>query len=564
MTLLAHLVGADLRRSVPLLCAWFAVAILSAVAPCVMPMIAGGNLRVLSSLEVAAALVAIAYPLVLVVLVSHVVHAHPLVGTTAFWMTRPIPPGALLASKLLVLGAAAILAPIAIEAIRMMAHGVPWTEQIGVTADTGLSHALLLAVLMFGAAVTANLLRFVMLIGATLMALAMVLVALAVLIIGGPVPQTLPEWSEIPDPTRRVVETGLLMAVAACALTLQYFTRFRARVAIVAIAGAVGAVLMAGAWPWPVLRPANDPPDWARRDSALRLTFDAAGETSTFPFAGVDGGSWLGVRGPVRLAGIEPGYTARVGVVEATLQSDRGTVASYRELRPAQIPVAGEPLHPALAVPRAVLRVERLATAPWWRPELPTLFVADGAALQEGTPDAGHYRGRLRVALQRYEIEAVVPVSAGARHHRGAYRVVLDVVQERFGNVSVQAHESMADSSFDWRPATSYAYYLRNEALREAIPGTARPIGAAANALRFLPFGISAGVQQSEFTARELLLQFSVPENMEGEAIVVDATWLAGAELVIVRMTPAGTVERELEIPDFRLDLPARVASSGR
>ena len=44
-------------------------------------------------------LLALAEVLFSVVFIALVVQEHPLVGTTAFWMTRPIPPRALLASK---------------------------------------------------------------------------------------------------------------------------------------------------------------------------------------------------------------------------------------------------------------------------------------------------------------------------------------------------------------------------------------------------------------------------------------------------------------------------------
>ena len=57
-------------------------------------------------------LLAVAEVLFSVVFIALVVQEHPLVGTTAFWMTRPISPRALLAAKLIFLCAAVVAAPV--------------------------------------------------------------------------------------------------------------------------------------------------------------------------------------------------------------------------------------------------------------------------------------------------------------------------------------------------------------------------------------------------------------------------------------------------------------------
>ena len=57
--------------------------------------------------------------------VGAVVQTHPLVGSDAFWTTRPIPPRSLLASKLALLGVATVVAPAFARAVLMAAYGVP-------------------------------------------------------------------------------------------------------------------------------------------------------------------------------------------------------------------------------------------------------------------------------------------------------------------------------------------------------------------------------------------------------------------------------------------------------
>lgn len=559
MSLLAHLIRADVRRSWPLLCAWLGMAIVSAVIPCVVPVLARGDIGVLAALDLPIGLLAVAYPLVLLLFVVQVVQTHPLVGTNAFWTTRPIPPRTLLASKATVLGVAAVVIPMAIEVVRMVAHDVPWSAQGGVAVDTALTHTFLLALLMLGAAVTANLSRFLLLVGSALASLA---VAISILVVMGSRNERPPSyegWSALPDPTPWLVQIGLLIVAAAGALLMQYVTRSRARTGAVAAAGIAVTVSLNMTWQWPLLRPTDDPPDWSRADTALNLRVGGPSTMESFPFGGANGGQWFGVRAPLGLDGVEPGYVARVGIIEASLRVGDATLTSYRDLSPARIQIAGETLPPELAAPRDILGVDRLAVRPWQQFEKPILFFAAAADIQKHAPGAGDYHGRLRVVLQRYQIETVMPLLVGTVHHRGSYRVTVDSVGARWGTVDVQVHESRADSTLDLAPYSSYAYYLRNASRREAVPASPHALGEATNAFRFLSISLSAD-RQSGFTAKQLLLRFVVPDDVEGRSEILGEAWMAGAELVIVSMRRAGSVERDLEIADFPLSLPSRAS----
>jgi hypothetical protein len=553
--MVAHLIRADVRRSWPLLCTWLVMTIVSAVMPCVIPMLAGGDSRLLSSLELPAGLIAVAYPLVLLVLVVHVVQTHPLVGTSAFWMTRPIPPRVLLASKAALLGVMAVVVPMIVEVVRMMIHGVPWIAQVGVAIDTALRHAFLLALLMLGAAVTRNMSRFLLMVGTTLASLAVLITILIVVESqGGRVPSSA-GWSEPRDSTAGLLQTVLLIAALAGALLIQYVTRLRVRTAAVTVAAMAAAVLFSNAWPWELVGPVDALPVWAR-DDAVQVRAGNPHALEAFDWPGLDRERLVGVRGPLALEGIEPNFIGRVGITRASLWVDGTPLASFGDLAPASIPPTGDAPHPAVAVPRHVLGVDRLAVQPWDRLETPTLFFFSAAEHGEYLPSTGRYEGRVRVVLQRHEVEGALPVTVGAVHHRGAYRVTIDAVDHHWGNLTVHVHESRAASTFDRTPYASYSFYLRNAQRREAVSGAAQPIGETVSVQNF-SFSISGG-RQDEFKAREVLLRFFIPEKVEGAPIVLDEAWMAGAELVIVSMIRAGSLERNLEIPNFPLSLPSR------
>ncbi len=558
MRLVAHLVRADLRRSWLPLAAWLVLAIVTAIIPCVIPQLAGGDVRLLSALELPVGLVAVAYPLVLLVLVVQVVQTHPLVGSSAFWMTRPIPPRVLFASKVILLGVAAVIVPMVIEIAQMTAHGVPWSTQAGVAIDTAVAHAFLLVAIMLGAGLTASFSRFSLLVGALLASLAALIAVLVVIGSRSSAPPTYAGWSHIPDPTPWLAQSILFIVAVGGALLMQYVMRSRVRTVAVATVGIAASMAVAWAWPWSWLQAADQPPAWARNTAALSVSVDEPSAIRAFSSAGYDDQRWIGVRGPLRVDGIDPQFTVLVGVAEASLRVGDGTLTSLPELYPVTIARAGEVLYPSLVVvPRAALDVDRLAVRRLGPHEVPTLFFGDAAEIQRYAPTAGDYRGRVRLVLQKHEIEATMPLTVSQVHQRGAHRIRIDSVDSRWGNVSVQVHESRAGSQFDRTFHPYYSYYLRNTKLREAVLGSGQPLGEAVNALRFVSFSIGVEDRQNGFRAREMLLRF-VPDSEAEQTVVIDDAWLADAELVIVTTTRAGTVERDLEIANFPLSLPTR------
>jgi len=555
---IAHLVRADLRHSWLPLAAWLVLAVIVALIPCVVPTLAGGDSLLLSSLELPIALVTIAYPLALLVLVVHVVQTHPVVGSSAFWMTRPISPRTLLASKLVFVGVAAVTVPMIIEIVRMIAHGVPWRTQLGVALNAAMSHAFLVALIMLGAAVTATMSRFLLLVGAVLVSLAVVITVL--IVIGSrsaPAPSYV-GWSNIPDPTPIIVQSVLFVLGIGGALLAQYVMRSRVRTVVVAAVGIAASILASMFWPWPMLRPAEVAPSWTHNDAALLVSVDASSASGAFSSVGLDRQKWIGVRGPLRVEGIDPQFSARVGVAEASLRVGGETLTSQRELYPITLDSSGEVLSQPRIVPRAVLGVDRVAA--WIAPqrELPTLFFADAAAVQRHAPGSGQYQGRVRVVLQRHDVEAVMPLVVGQVHHRRALRVVIDHIDRLASGFALHVHESWAGSAFERALHPLYSYYLRNPRIQEAVPGSAQPLAAAINALRFLSFHASVQDSIHGFVAREQLVYFAVPSGPGGQGIVLDEAWLADAELVIVSTTRAGTVQRDLTIADFPLSLPTR------
>ncbi len=75
-------------------------------------------------------------------LIVRIVQEHPTVGSTAFWMTRPIPPRLLAASKIVLIGAVFVGAPVAGDVVLAIAYSVPPGDLLASAANTALVNGL--------------------------------------------------------------------------------------------------------------------------------------------------------------------------------------------------------------------------------------------------------------------------------------------------------------------------------------------------------------------------------------------------------------------------------------
>ncbi len=169
MTHLGHLVRWDIRRFRALLFVWLMVVAATAALDAIWPQLASDP-RTRQLVGTIGNLLALTEVLVSAVLIAQVVQAHALVGTTAFWMTRPLPAGTLLGAKLVLLGATMIAAPVVADILVMAIYQVPTADIIGVSIQTAQLWALWIGALVTAAALTPNLAKYALLIGSALVA----------------------------------------------------------------------------------------------------------------------------------------------------------------------------------------------------------------------------------------------------------------------------------------------------------------------------------------------------------------------------------------------------------
>lgn len=148
-------------------------------------------------------------------------------------------------------------------------------------------------------------------------------------------------------------------------------------------------------------------------------------------------------------------------------------------------------------------------------------------------------------------MEAIVPPRSGETYRSGAYRLVLDRIRHSQSRVSLVARESDAVSVSERRPRSRILFYLRNRSRTEAVEGSRYELRSDVTLARVLPFAFGVGEEEnSGLTARAINIDFP-PTYNDQKLITLDADWLSQAELVIIRSTEGGSVERRLAIADF-------------
>jgi len=563
MRLLRHLIAGDVHRFRWLLVLWLSIEVVAATLDAVQPTLAATQ-RLFDVIGVVTSLLWVAEWLLMIVLIPIIIQADPLVGTDAFWMTRPVPPRRLLAAKALLLWIAIACVPIAIEAVVMAVFRVPAADILRVTAQNALLQTIWLVLLMGAASLTPTLARFVVLCGSVLIGLAVfgAVAALVQTALGGNESLAL----SVPGPSGLTGEVVLILlgiAAGAVMLLVQYATRSRMRSVAAGIAGLIVAFVVASVWPWPLLDvPPPAIPEWARQSSALRLSSDSGSVRPDLDVVAFRPRQMRKqVRARVEIDAMPADWSAQAVLADARLQlaDGRRLTSASGTFATAALVVAGQKGFPAHEATRAVLGVDQLLepTGPPDGASLVVLSLRDDEFGQLGQT-VGRYEGRFRILLTHHEVEAVLPLTPGAVHQRGAYRIVVDGVLQRSLTAAVLAHDSDTWSMFDRQPTPTRAFYLRNPHMRQAVGGFPQQLNREMVISRMLPFAYGVG-SSTGFTPRALAIQFRHFAPRDDRVLQIDNRWVAGAELVIVRTTQAGPVDRVLEIENF--SVPAAVAS---
>jgi hypothetical protein len=552
----------DLRRLQWILLAWFALICARTFVETVGADIALGGFGPQIGIREVSSLLSVMYTLFLPFLVSRLVHEEPLVGRDAFWITRPIAPGALMGAKLAFAALFFIAVPVAADIVVAAAFGTRDGALAATIPVAALNQLLVVALLMALAAVTPSLTRFVLAILGIVATLATLLVS-ATLVMLFVSKEFTEEEVHLPDPTPAVVGGVLVVLVALAVMIYQYRTRRLGRALTI---GGIGACLVFVAperWPWSfAVRPHADVAAPPQDTTAVAVSLDGSAPRIN------DAEVSMRRRGPAkalvtaraRVAGVPPEFILRTIVARSRLELAGGAVlessrnssgAAAHRVVSGSTSERGSAVEAALGGVRLLTKggeIDEMSTE-WW----PTLLRVDERDFVQHRREPGRLTANLDLVFERPVVRGALPLADGSTRDIGPSKFSIVRVIRHPTGCTVLFRRSYVETLFTSpRYSDPFMYVLRNGGRGEAAHGDARPLSSA---------GFSAGtfylskpgIGGRGFVLEQYEIVFNARARSDGSPVDLDEAWIDGAELVILESIPAGVISRTMTIDRFQM-----------
>jgi hypothetical protein len=461
----------------------------------------------------------------LVAIAVQLVHADPLVGTTAFWLARPVRRADLVVSKLGTALVALVAAPVLLDALVMAASDLPWRDVAGAVAEGAAMRLALVLPVMALASATADLAGFVVSAVGTLVAtLAVEAVFQRGRLVAG--------RSMASASSATIVVAGVLIAGAAAAFAHQVFTRRRA-----STVGGIGlvallALLSANRWTTDFLSPGDDlEAVWL---DPSRVTLTVTPLPAERPQGSVLARPWL-ARASWAWAGSPPNVALALLAAKSVAVFPEGTKETLGAAGPQPAWRTRWQSHLYSKSPvEALLGGVRLLDAPE-RPErewlLPLATLAD-----EGHRQYSEHRVRFEVdatvGAVGYRVGAVRPLDGRATGTAGDGHFSILSASCEAGRCTVVVRDVMPVSVVELDPRSRVFYVLVNKAR-----GLALLNGEQGDLSRVPVFG-QAPILTEHVRVTHRRLVFDAPKGMPD---AIDAGWQQEAAIAAFEMRNIGT-----------------------
>lgn len=555
MNTVAHLVRHDLRALRLPIAAWCALLLAQAVMMAAGPGLLeadGRNALTVGFAEFLAG-ARLAFTMLLTVLI---VQRDSPVGTTAFWLTRPIPPAALAAGKLCSAALVVVALPAAVGWGLFSVLGLPGPDLNEGITQLVLEQSMLVSLSAMGAAITASIAHF------AVAALAAVLLVGTLANQARPVVTRLPvEWSPV-SWSPFAVWTAVSVAGAAAVLAFQYARRrtvpAAAAAAGVLVIGTLSALtapatfeprpaapLRAGSLDTGAVTLAVDPPELRIESGATR---NNEGRLAQYRYA----------TAVLRTAGVPPAIMLQPSSIDAVWHPEgaspirwQGRRAAVRTTVQREAEADGQPF---LSISRGLGGVELPKPA---RSEhsafRTTLLSLPDERLSGLSPARGPLDATVTLRAWRYRVVESVPLVAGRSLAAREGRLTVRGIARNREGVHVDVHHAFLRRMF-WTAEDAFGsggvgsaerIVLRNRSRRQAVPLA----GFSGGQLRY---SFANGLSNAQLGTGAQRLRFVIPIDA-GNRATLDEEWLKDAELVVLRPEDLGAFTKTLRVESVNL-----------
>ena len=557
MTTVLHLVWHDVRALRLPLVAWLALLLAQAAVMAVGPGLVDpeGPARIPVLLAGMLAGARLAFTILLSVLL---VQGDSPVGTTAFWLTRPIQPAAMAASKALSAALLLVVPPAVVGWVLFTTLELPQADVLSGVWQLVLEQAMTVGLSAMGAAITATIPQFavvavaaVFIIGTLTSEARPYVRGLAALTLGGAA-SPLARWA-------------LVTVLGTVAVLLYQYSRRRvvtaaAAVTVVLVVGVLSA-LTAGV-PFDTVPPAPlragilDPASIALDvdPEAVRVergsTNDQQGRQTRYRYAGAI----------LRASGVPPAVVLQPWSIASTwhpgnapaIQWQRQARAAYRRSVQRDTDDDEQPLE---SIAQALGRVELLRPV---RSE-PSAFHTTFLSLPEAevsplSSAQGPLDATVTLRAWRYRVVDAVPLAAGNSVLARLGRMTVRAVGRSRNEVLVDVR-SVYLQRLMWTSLDLFGSGGVGSAERLAIrnPSRRQAILLGTESSRQLQYSLMSGLVSQQLLTGVRRMRFVIPLADE-DRVRLDDEWLAGAELVVLQPEDLGVFTRPLRVEWVNLE----------
>jgi len=552
MNLAIHQLKKDVRRTRVPLALWlllvvFQFALLGWTAK-------PGDMVMETMLPMFSALLAFFGYMLVLVLVPILIHQEPLVGTTAFWFTRPIARATVLASKALFLCILVVL-PILVQSIAFLANGVTLHDVFLAAPQLLISELSWILIMAMLAVLTPSFSRFAI-VGAIVLVIFYLSLFIVQMVMMLRNPQAYLTTSASLTASRDLVSSLVMIGFGVAVVLVQYLTRRFVLAVGLAIGSALVSTVVQHFWPLDFLRPA----DRLVEDGTLKPGFRSAaviGSVSSSDQIAIRGGTPVKqVAAEITFPEVPRGYVAKVDSVDSALKK------AGRELPVDKGNNAMDFLGNADpdAVELGLGGVPVLNMTDYGRPEQP-LFSMDATAYDRYASTPLYYSAKVGCTVYKYVVAVELPLTKGARlDHGSEHLLVTDVLYNDKGVTLALRHKNVKllfaphgrDSSPFDQNREGAVYLLLNRKRHQAV------MQQRNDSDTFSPF--NGGMLVNE----PLQVRFGPDDSRSNTWLAPQLTkdWLADAVLVRLDLAPVVRFTSNVAIPRFRLDGTSRGQSA--
>jgi len=548
VSLAIHIFKKDIRHLRLLLAAWLAVLVVQSFLA-VFTYTSPATDRVISGLlDSASLLLPLLQFVLLLAIVPLVIQAEPLVGTTAFWFTRPVSRSALLAAKSLFILMILILLPTVIDLLSLAAQGVIPRHLAAAIPGILLEKTSAVLPLWVIAALTVSFARFAIVGGLSFVGF--------ILIAAGMLAAKLLSEDIENNMVAIGKTTGVLSALIPILLTgfvisHQYLTRKTRRSVVILLSALF--VLFVIDQVSPGARPFHIPPVDRRivNPDRVRVSLDPKSVAASDAF-GFRAGPPLrkDISAKIELQGMPAGCIAQPTVTHASVAYPDGKVAAFDgsvQQRWGQWEI--DALRPALGGAE-VYGPEQPGES---REPLYRLLRVDESLYRSRAQAAGTFSADIVFSVSRYVVVARLPVQAGAKFKKQSdYFLITDVLRDPDG-VRLVVREGRLELQFltlnpeeGLKPGRILV--LLNTGRNQAVLPTD---DQRVVSLPFFP-GFSVGKESERFQVSSTVLVFRSQKRGQRQ-IAIDDQWLTGAQLLRLETRDLGGFTKLLRVADFRM-----------